>query len=115
MTLRSLRFAPLGALLLIVSLTGCGGDKRLDQLTVGISKDSALALMGVQKPKKHEAYMSKGHYIEAFYYYPAGKAEAPNLTDRQLSPVIVVDGILVAWGWQKWDSIAVDNRIVVAK
>lgn len=113
---RSLPFAPLAALLLTgIALTGCGGDKRFGQLAAGMSKDSALAIMGVQKPKKVEAYMSKGHYIEAFYYYPTGKSEAPGLTDRQLSPVIVIDGVLAAWGWNKWDSIAVANRIVVAK
>jgi len=116
MVTSTIRPAPLAATLLIGGLlAGCGGDQRLDRLTAGISKDSTLAIMGVEKPKRVEAYLSKGHYIEALYYYPPGKSEAPDLADRQLSPVIVIDGVLAAWGWRQWDSIAGAHRIVVAK
>jgi hypothetical protein len=105
----------LGGLLLGVLLTGCSrSDPRLEKLTVGIARDSALALMGVEKPARIDAYLVNGHYIEGLYFKKLG-ADAAIVADRKMSPVVVVDGRLVGWGWKRWDSIAVANKIAVAK
>jgi len=113
---RPIRTVLLAALFLGTGLAGCAGsDKRLQRLKVGISKDSTLAVMGLEKPQRVDSYLSGGHYIEAMYYFPPGISDSAGTPDRKLSPVIVIDGALAAWGWKQWDSIAAANKIVVAK
>lgn len=103
-----------GILLLGAALAACGSDARFEKLAAGIPKDSAMALMGVEKPVRIDPYLVGGHYVEALYYAKPG-ADSAKVPDRKLSPVVVVDGVLVAWGWKKWDSIATANKIVVEK
>jgi len=108
------RFA--GALLLIggVTLAACDrDDSRLEHLTVAISKDSVLKVMG-QAPKRLDPYLTEGRYIEAMYYPRRGKADPESGKDRNMAPVIVVDGKLVGWGWDFWDSTASRYKIRVA-
>ena len=111
-TPRTLLVAPLAALLL-VSACSAKSDARLGKLSAGISKDSVLAIMGVEKPQRVDPYLVNSRYIEAMYFPLPGAADSASLTDRNMSPVIVVDGKLAAWGWQQWDSIAADNKIQV--
>jgi hypothetical protein len=104
-----------GTVALAVALAGCGGsDARLRKLTVGIPRDSALRLIGAEKPERVDQYLVHGHYIEAMYFAKPG-ADSGKTPDRQMSPVVVVDGKLLTWGWKGWDSIAAANKIVVAK
>ena len=103
-----------GILFLGAALGACRSDSRFDKLTVGIPKDSALALIGVEKPARTDPYLVGGHYIEALYYAKPG-ADSTKVPDRELAPVIVVDGVLVGWGWKQWDSIATANKIEVEK
>jgi hypothetical protein len=94
-------------------LAGCGSrDARLEQLTVGISKDSALALMGIEKPKRIDPYLVAGKYIEIMYFNPGGAADS--VPDRETSPLIAVDGVLRAWGWNSLDSLSAATKIQVA-
>jgi hypothetical protein len=89
-------------------------DPRFEKLTVGMPKDSALAVMGVEKPVRVDPYMVSGHYIEAMYF-ARSDADTGKVPDRELSPVIVIDGNLAAWGWERWDSIATANKIRVER
>ena len=89
-------------------------DPRFEKLTVGMPKDSALAVMGVEKPVRVDPYLVNGHYIEAMYF-ARPDADPGKVPDRKLSPVIVIDGNLAAWGWERWDSIATANKIIVEK
>jgi hypothetical protein len=99
---------------LLAVVAGCGsGDAHLKSLAVGISKDSVVKLMGVEKPQRVDPYLTNGHYIEAMYYRKPGQSDS--VPDRNLSPVVVIDGKLVGWGWKTWDSIAGANKIQVAK
>ena len=93
---------PLAALLL-VSACSAKKDARLEQLSAGISKDSVLAVMGVDKPQRVDPFLVGGHYIEAMYFAFPGATDSANLADRNMSPVIVQDGKLAAWGWKQWD------------
>jgi len=102
----------LGALTLV---TACGGsDRRLERLTAGLSKDSAMALMGVERPERLEQYLVAGRYIEILFYNRPG-ADSGSVRDRELSPLVVVDGALLGWGWGVLDSVATAARIVVEK
>lgn len=110
---RQASIASVAALLL---LAGCSrGDKRLENVSAGISKDSVLVIMGVEKPQRIDPYLINGQYIEAMYFPKLGAADSASVADRNMSPVIVVDGKVVAWGWKQWDSIAVENKIEVVK
>jgi hypothetical protein len=114
-TSNSLRSLPLAALFFTAALAACSRpDARLEKLTVGIPTDSVLKIMGVEKPKRLVPYLANGHFIEAMYYPKPGATDSAATTDRKMSPVVVVDGKLVGWGWTTWDSIAAANKIVVA-
>lgn len=99
------------ASLLLVS--GCTqDDPRIQHLGVGISKDSAFAVMELPDTERGEAYLMSGQYIEAFVVRRQG-VEGPrdSLSRKQMTPVIVIDGKVSGWGWDHWDSIAVANGI----
>jgi hypothetical protein len=98
-----------------VALAACSrGDARMEKLAVGIPKDSALAVLGVAKPDRIDPYVVGGHYIEALYIAKPG-ADSGSTPDRQMTPVVAVDGNLVGWGWKYWDSVATVHHIVVAQ
>jgi hypothetical protein len=105
--------APLATLLLL-SACGPGGDERLEQLSAGITKDSAQTIMG-GAAHRVDPYLVDGKMIEALYYPKPGATDSAGLADRNMSPLVVVDGKLTAWGWQQWDSIATSYKIVVVK
>ena len=108
---------PIGflTLLLCAAIAACSrSDPRLEKLSAGISKDSVVSLMGPEKAERLDPYLINGHYIEALYYTKPG-ADSGKTPDRKMSPVVVVDGKLAGWGWERWDSIAKANKIVVAK
>jgi hypothetical protein len=95
------------------ALVACSsGDARLKQLTVGITKDSALKVMGSQTPTRTDPFLTDGKFIEVMYFAPAGTADS--LPDREMSPLVTVDGKLVGWGWESLDSVAVATKIPVA-
>lgn len=94
------------------ALAACGPkDTRLEQLTIGISKDSTLKLMGVEKPQRIDPYLVGGQYIEVMYFRPAGAPDS--VADREMSPLVAVDGQLIGWGWKTLDSLSGAKKIPV--
>ena len=103
----------LGLVASLMAVVGCErGDARLDRLTAGISKDSALALMAAT-PQRNDPFLVHGQYIEALYFPREGAAAADTATDRLMSPVVVINGTLAGWGWDFWDSVAAAHNIQV--
>jgi hypothetical protein len=101
------------ALALAAALAACSsGDARFEQLTVGITKDSALKVMGSPPPTRTDPFLTDGKFIEVMYFAPAGTADS--LPDRKMSPLVTVDGRLVGWGWEALDSVAAATKIPVA-
>ena len=101
---RTLVAVAMGTLLLL----GCTReDPRLKNLTVGISKDSAIAVLGVRSGERPQSYLVKGQMIEAMMLRREG-IEGPldSLTRKQYSPVVSIDGKLSGWGWKYWDSVS---------
>ena len=99
------------AALLLVS--ACAkDDPRLQNLGVGISKDSAFAVMELPDTERGEAYLMNGQYIEAFVVRKQG-VEGPrdSLRRKQMTPVVVIGGKVTGWGWDHWDSVAGANGI----
>lgn len=108
--------------LLLLAIVGLGGlnacareDPRLKKLSKGISRDSVLAVMGIEKPHRIDPFLVNGQYIEAMYFARSGARGTDSVPDRKMAPVIVIDGALVGWGWNQWDSIAGANRIEVSR
>jgi len=104
-------------LIAVTMLAACGGeDPRLAGLSAGISKDSAIAAMGGASPRRTDAYLVGGQFIEAMLFNPARSAPegSDTLPDRDLTPLVAVNGLLVGWGWAQWDSVAAAHNIQVA-
>lgn len=107
---------PRGLLVVLafVTIAGCErADPRLDGLTVGIGKDSAVSVME-GPPTVIEPYLINGQYIEGMYYARPGEADSASKAPRRMTPVVAVNGKLTGWGWDHWDSVAAANRIPVA-
>jgi len=102
-----LRLLLLGSGLL---LAACG-DARLRKLSVGISKDSTIQIMGA-KPDRAEAYLTGGQAIEALFFGPAG-ADSGQTPEEKLTPVVIVNGQLVGWGREEWQKVATEHNIQV--
>lgn len=101
--------------LLAVALAACGGagDNRLGQLSEGISLDSTLKIMAVDSANRTDSYLTGGQFIQALYFASPDAADSADFADRGMSPVVLIDGKLVAWGWERWDSIAGAHKIQV--
>jgi hypothetical protein len=101
------------ALVTLAALAACGPkDKRLAELTVGISKDSALKVMGVEKPTRIDPYLTEGKFIELMYFAAPGVVDS--VPDRDMTPLVAVNGLLIGWGWETLDSVAGATKIQVA-
>jgi hypothetical protein len=99
---------------LAMVLTACERpDARLEQLTVGISKDSVLRIMG-GTPERIDPVLVKGQYIEPMYFAKPGASDPDSRLDRNMSPVVLIQGTLAGWGWNYWDSVATQYKIQVA-
>ena len=89
-------------------LAACG-DSRLRKLSVGISKDSAMHIMGA-KPDRAEAYLTSGQSIEALFYGKEG-ADSGMTPLEKLTPVVIVNGQLTGWGQEEWQKVATEHKI----
>ncbi|MGQ0703388.1 MAG: hypothetical protein ACT4PM_09690 [Gemmatimonadales bacterium] len=90
-------------------------DPRLNDLTKGITRDSMITVMGMDNPRRIDPFLINGQYIEAMYFAKPGADPQDSIPDSKLSPVVVVNGTLVGWGWKEWDSIATANKIVLTR
>ncbi len=99
----------------LLAITACDrADPRIQNLTVGIPKDSVIAVMEGEAPKRIDPYLYNGQYIEAMLFPRQGKTDSAATADRNMTPVVVINGKLVGWGWDYWDSTAAANNIEVA-
>jgi hypothetical protein len=112
--LAPMKTLPSAALLASLALVAACGrkDDRLEQLTVGITKDSTLKVMGVERPARVDPFLIGGKYIEVMYYQKPGATDS--VPDRDMSPLVTVDGVLIGWGWKTLDSVSAETRIPVA-
>jgi hypothetical protein len=100
---RTLLAVAIGSLVVL----GCSSeDARLKDLSEGITKDSAMAVLGVRAGERPAAYLVKGKMIEAtMIRRPGVEGPLDSLTRKQYSPVVIIDGKLAGWGWKYWDSV----------
>ncbi len=85
---------------------------NLLRLSPGMTKDQMFEIMGIKKynensmattvtnPHRNEAYTtSDGTLLEAIFYYTNVTMYDNVITDDELTPLILIDGTLVGWGW----------------
>jgi len=97
-----------------LAIMGCTkDDPRLRNLDAGISKDSALAVLGVRTGERPATYLVKGQMIEAMMVRREG-VEGPldSLPKTDYSPVVIINGKLAGWGWKYWDSVSNEIGVV---
>jgi len=108
------RLGPLAVASALLALAGCArSDPRLEKLSEGIALDSVLRVMEADSATRTDAFLMNGRMINALYFARPGATDSADRTDRKMSPVVLVDGKVVGWGWEKWDSIAAANAITV--
>ena len=106
----------------IVVISGCG-DARIENLSQGISRDSALAILSegaaggdsLANVYKQETYLLDGRTTNVLFYHRRGvKQEADSsVALSSLTPVVISDGKVTGWGWTYYDSLAKANNIPV--
>jgi hypothetical protein len=110
------------ALFTLTAFAGCGGDRNIGQLPVGIARDSVLKILGqgstatdsTPNVYREERYLNNGHFITLLMYSPTGKKEGvETIPEEQLIPVVLRDDTLTGWGWEHTDSVATANNIVL--
>lgn len=101
-------------IMLLAVIAGCRReDPRLAHMTIGITKDSAITVMGGERPSRVDPYLVSGQYIEAMLFIRPGTQPVgvDTLPDRERTPVVVINGQVTGWGWNHWDSVAAANNI----
>ena len=122
--MRSRRLLPAAGLL---ALAACSpsespseSDPKLDQLTVGIMRDSVLRILGPATAEdsmpnvyRSEMYLMGGAPLEILFYSPAGLKEGkePAAAESTLRPIVLRNGQVTGWGWAHFDSVARVNDI----
>lgn len=113
-----LAIATAGAL----ALSACGPDKRIKELSAGISRDSMLTIIGqgataatdggLPNVYRTEEYLADGHMLEVLFFSPGNEREGRDTVPAsRLTPLVLEDGVLRTWSWSGYDSVAAANRI----
>ena len=110
----------------VLTATACG-DTRLENLSTGISRDSALAIINegatgdsLARVYRQESYLLPNptgnvHVANVLFYSKSGvkETEDPKLPPEKTTPIVVSDGKVIGWGWTYYDSLAKANNIPV--
>ena len=115
---RRLAIAAAGAL----ALSACGPDKRIKELSAGISRDSMLTIIGqgatptddggLPNVYRSEEYLANGHMLQVLFFSPKNQREGrDSVAASKLTPLVLEDGILRAWSWAGYDSVAAANNL----
>lgn len=108
-----------------LSLAACtpreSEDPRIQQLTSGITRDSALKILSggssdsLANIYRREQYLLNGQMVEILFYSAAGLKEGQGAAaaESTLRPVVVNAGTVSGWGWTYFDSVARANDIRV--
>lgn len=109
--------AAVGAL----ALAACGPDKRIKELSEGISRDSVLTVIGrgavagdsgLANVYRREEYLANGHMLEVLFFSPKNEREGrDSVPAKRLTPLVLEDGTLRSWSWSGYDSVAAANKL----
>jgi hypothetical protein len=118
-TTNRLAFTTALACFVASTLAGCG-DSRIEKLTAGITRDSALKVINegatgdsLARVYKQEMYLINGQHLNVLFYNKNGIKQASDstLAAKAQLPIVTVDGKVTGWGWAHYDSVAKANNI----
>ncbi len=114
------------AILAALSLVAFGAckDARLRTLETGMAKDSVIAVLADGQPAKadtiqnvynHTRYLMDAKEIDIYMFDPKNRKlwSEPDVTNDELTPVVVIDGKLDGWGWDHMEEVTSKFRIQV--
>jgi hypothetical protein len=107
--------------------------ENLNRLSLGMSKEKVLEVMGVESfktkepfgsgrqsetisnPYRTEILTSKDGQtaFEVLFYYTDDKQRDDAITDDELTPLVIQNGKLVGWGWSFMDQTVAKYEIRV--
>jgi hypothetical protein len=104
-----------GLVALTVGAASACGDARINKLTAGITRDSALKVINegaagdsLARVYKQETYLINGKITNVLFYSKDGVKQASDssLEAKAQLPIVTVAGRVTGWGWQYYDSVA---------
>jgi hypothetical protein len=113
----------------LIAAAACAGageaetDPRILQMTAGITRDSALRILGSGSSSgdslaniyRREIYLIQGRNLEILFYSRDGLKEGQGAAaaESTLRPVVITGNMVAGWGWAFFDSVARVNEIKV--
>ena len=106
-------------------LLGACKDKRIEKVDAGITRDSLLTVIGKGSPGvdsipnvyRTERYLIDGKNYEIFFFSGSGKhlfgAIKDTLPWKELTPIAMVDRVVVGKDWPFLDSLYAAHKIPV--
>ncbi|MCU0651813.1 MAG: DUF3192 domain-containing protein [Candidatus Omnitrophica bacterium] len=84
-------------------------SKSLNSLSLGMPRAEVLKIMGtepvmsegqsVDNPYRTDIFKGANKTYEILYYVSDVKINDGSISDNELTPVVLLDGKLVGWGW----------------
>ncbi|MCC6928841.1 MAG: hypothetical protein IT359_07610 [Gemmatimonadaceae bacterium] len=112
----SRRVATFATAALLALLASACTDSRVRELTLGISKDSVFKIIGQGAPAgdslpnvyKRVQYFVDSKFFDIFLFDPQNRKvwEEPNVLDKELTPIVVIQDKLEGTGWGYADELA---------
>jgi len=81
---------------------GVGAGVREDSLSVSRIEIPIGDSPVLQNPHRTATFEAGGHAWEVLYYYTNLVRDDGFVTDDELTPVVLRDGLLTGWGWDFW-------------
>lgn len=117
------RVATFATAALIVLLVAACSDSRISALTLGISKDSVLKVIGKGAPAgdslpnvyKRIQYFVDSKFFDVFLFDPKNRKvwEDPTVLDKELTPIVVVQDKLEGTGWGFADELTAKYKMQI--
>ena len=119
----SRRVATFATAALVVFFASACTDSRVRELTLGISKDSVLKIIGEGAPAgdslpnvyKRVQYFVDSKFFDIFLFDPQNRKvwKEPNVLDKELTPIVVVQDKLEGTGWGYADELATKYKFQI--
>jgi len=121
------RYLVLAAISCATLLGACRQDERVKAVDAGITRDSLLTVIGagargndsMPNVYRTDRYLIDGKTYEVFYFSGTSKhlfgAVKDTLPWKELTPIVMVDRLVMGKGWTYLDSLSTAHKIPVRK
>jgi hypothetical protein len=108
-------------------LGACGQDKRVKEVDAGITRDSLLTVIGkgsrgsdsMPNVYRTDRYLIDGKTYEIFYFSGTSRHLFGDVKDtlpwKELTPIVMVDRVVMGKDWAYLDSLSLAHKIPVHK